>query len=94
MFFWGVWEVISSVLGMGLLAIAPLTWIFWILCGVADLLVGFILGFALISKWTMSGNEAALKKGQELREKLVKIQVPLGFLAIVMGGLYTVWLFI
>ncbi len=94
MFFWGVWEVISSVLGMGLLAIAPLTWIFWVLCGVADLLVGFILGFALISKWTMSGNEAALKKGQDLREKLVKIQVPLGFMAIVMGALYTVWLFI
>ncbi|MBI2892609.1 MAG: hypothetical protein HYY06_03595 [Deltaproteobacteria bacterium] len=94
MFFWGVWEVISSVMGMGLLAIAPLTWIFWVLCGVADLLVGFILGFALISKWTMSGNETALKKGQELREKLVKVQVPLGFLAIAMGALYTVWLFI
>ncbi|MCR9164930.1 MAG: hypothetical protein ACE37F_30695 [Nannocystaceae bacterium] len=94
MFFWGVWELISCVSSMSLLSEAPLTWIFWTLSGVADLLVGFILGFKLISKWVLSKNETAMAKGQELRLKLSKFQVPLGFFAIAMGVLYTVWVFV
>jgi hypothetical protein len=94
MFFWGVWELISCVSSMSLLSEAPLNWIFWTLSGVADLLVGFILGFKLISKWVLSKNETALAKGQELRLKLSKFQVPLGFFAIAMGVLYTVWAFV
>ena len=67
---------------------------FWTLSGVADIAVGFILGFKLISKWVLSKNETALAKGQELRLKLSKFQVPLGFFAIIMGVLYTVWAFV
>ena len=90
MFFWGIWEIIGCIRGLGLLTRAPLIWIFWLLTGVADLGVGFILGFALISKYALSKDATALAKGQELRGKLVKVQVPLGFLAIVMGALYIV----
>lgn len=34
----------------------------------------------------------ALAKGQALRAKLMKVQVPLGLFAILMGALYLVWL--
>jgi len=91
MFFWGVKEMIGAVTGLSLLSEAPLQWVFWTGSGLADLFVGFILGFKLISKWVLSRNETALAKGQELRLKLSKFQVPLGFFAIVMGALYVVW---
>ncbi len=93
MFVWGVWETIAVVRHLSLLSAAPLTWIFWTGMAVADLLVGFILGFAMISKYVLNKNEVAKQKGQMIREKLVKIQVPLGFLAIVMGVLYTLTYF-
>ena len=94
MFFWGIWEIIGCVRLMSLLSKFPLRWIFWLLSGVADLGVGFLLGFALISKWALSKDPTALAKGQQLRASLVKVQVPLGFLAIVMGILYLVFIFI
>jgi hypothetical protein len=94
MFFWGAWELVGAVTGISLLSASPLTWIFWLCSGVADLLVGFILGFKLISQWVLSKNETALAKGQELRLKLSKVQVPLGFFAIITGVLYTVWFFV
>jgi hypothetical protein len=85
---WGVWELIGCITGMQLLSMFPIYWVFWLLTGIADLGVGMILGFGLVSKWTMSGSPAALEKGQALRAKLVTVQVPLGFLAIVMGVMY------
>jgi hypothetical protein len=90
MFGWGIWEIIGCVIGLGLIGRAPLIWIFWLLSAIADVGVGFLLGFALISKWALSKDATALAKGQELRGKLVKIQIPLGLLAIVMGILYIV----
>jgi hypothetical protein len=94
MFFWGIWEIIGCVRLMTLLSSHPVRWVFWLLSGVADLGVGFLLGFALISKYALSKSPAALAKGQELRGKLVKVQIPLGFLAILMGLLYLVFIFI
>jgi len=88
MFFWGVWETIAVVRHLSLLGTAPLTWTFWAGVAFADLLVGFLLGFSMISKYALSKNDLAKEKGQLIREKLTKIQVPLGFLAIVMGILY------
>lgn len=94
MFVWGVWETIGVLTGIGLLSSFPLRWIFWLMIALADLGVGFLLGFSLISKYALSKNEAAMAKGQQIREKLVKIQAPMGLFAIVMGVLYIVWLFI
>lgn len=93
-FVWGIWEIIGSVTGVSMLGDAPLRWAFWLAVGVSDLLVGFILGFKLISKYALSKNEAALAKGQAIRAKLTKFQIPIGFFAITMGILYTVWLFV
>ncbi len=94
LFGWGVWETISCITGISLLGAAPLTWVFWLCVALADLTVGFLLGFPLISKYLLSRNEAAMEKGLELRAKLVKIQAPLGLFAIVMGVLYLVWLYV
>lgn len=92
--FWGFWELFSVLTSLSMLGETPLRWVFWLLVGVADLSVGFLLGFKLITKYALSKNEVALQKGQELRLKLSKFQAPIGLFAIVMGVLYTVWLFI
>lgn len=94
MFFWGVWELISSVLNMGMLSEAPLVWVFWMLSGLADFSVGLLLGFGLISTYAFRGNQMAIEKGNLLREKLVKFQVPLGAFAIIMSLAYGVLNFI
>jgi hypothetical protein len=94
MFGWGVWELIDSVLSLGLLASHPLVWIFMLASGVADFSVGLILGFGLISTYAFRGNETAIEKGNALRAKLVKFQVPLGALAIITSLLYLVFWFI
>jgi len=92
MFGWGVWETLSVVRNVSILSVAPLRWVFWAGVAAADLLVGFILGFGMISKYMLSKNAAALEKGQRLRTKLVKIQAPLGLFAIVMGVLFIVFI--
>jgi hypothetical protein len=94
MFFWGVWETISAVTGIGLLAEAPLTWIFWLCVAIADLVVGFLLGFGLITKYALSKNETAMQKGTALRAKLAPLSGIFGIFAVVMGVLYLVWLYI
>jgi len=93
MFGWGIWETLHSVLGISLLGSHPLTWVFWLLSGVADLLVGFLLGFGLITHYALSKNPQAMARGSQIRAKLVGIQAPLGLLAIVMGGLYIAFIF-
>lgn len=90
MFCWGVWETISVVLNVGSIGEAPLHWTFWALTAVSDLGVGLLLGFGLISKYALSRNAAALARGQQLRGKLVTVQIPLGFVAMIMGALYIV----
>ena len=94
MFGWGVWETLSVVRNISMLGAAPLRWIFWACVAGADLFVGFILGFSLISKYMFSKSATALEKGKELRAKLAKVQSPLGLFAVVMGTLYIVWRFI
>jgi hypothetical protein len=94
MFGWGTWELIQTVLGLGLLGSHPLLWIFWLAMGVADFSVGLLLGFGLISTYAFRGNATAIEKGARLRESLVKFQVPLGFLAILTSAGYTALSFI
>ncbi|MCL2777650.1 MAG: hypothetical protein FWD73_06570 [Polyangiaceae bacterium] len=90
MFGWGVWELISCVLNIGMLGSYPLVFVFWVLSGVADFGVGLLLGFGLISTYAFRGNATAIAKGDAIRSKLVAFQVPLGALAIVMSLLYGV----
>jgi hypothetical protein len=94
MFGWGVWELVQCVLNMGLLGSHPISFVFWALSGVADLTVGLLLGFGLISTYVFRGNAMAIAKGDAIRSKLVTFQVPLGALAIVMSLVYGVLHFV
>ncbi|MGH9885464.1 MAG: hypothetical protein ACREBE_08035 [bacterium] len=94
MFFWGVWAVLDCVRFMSLLSARPLFWIFWLASGVADLVVGFLLGFGLITKYVLSRNAAAMARGQKLRATLAAYQGVFGLFAIAMGSLYIVWLYV
>ena len=94
MFFWGVWGTLDCIRGMSLLSVKPLFWIFWLASSAADLIVGFMLGFGLITKYALSKNPAANAKGQQIRAKLAPLQGTFGLLAIAMGALYIVWLYV
>ena len=94
MFGWGIWELISVVLNLGMLGSSPLMFAFWALTGVADFTVGLLLGFGLISTYAFRGNQMAIQKGDLIRSKLVAFQVPLGGLAVVMSLVYGVLHFV
>ena len=47
--------------------------------------VGFLLSYALLSKYLLEKNETAKEKGQQLRAKLVKYQVPAGVILVILG---------
>lgn len=89
--FWGVWGIISSVVNIGDLS---LTWIVSLAVAVAEFVVGFLLGYGLISKYLLEKNETAKEKGQALRLKLTKYQIPAGLLLLALGVLWLVFYFI
>jgi hypothetical protein len=94
MFIWGIKETLGAITHMGLLKAAPLLWTFWLATGIADLGVGFLLGFGLITKYALSRNAAAEARGQAIRAKLAGYQGVLGLFAIAMGVLYLVWIYV
>jgi len=56
----------------------------------SDLVVGFLLGFALISRYTLGSSAAAQMRGQQFRTRLMPWQGMFGLVAIVMALLYLV----
>ena len=94
MFGWGVWELFGALRHVGLLSIRPMLWAFWTATGVADLVVGFLLGFGLIINYTIGNNAAAKARGEALRMKLATYQGLFGLLAICMGVLYILWIYV
>lgn len=91
MFFWGIWETFETVRAVGNLGeVGVVNFAFMALTAVADLLVGFLLAFGLITTYALRGNPTAIEKGQAIRGKLATAQIPLGILAIIMGVLYAV----
>jgi len=88
MFFWGIWGLFSALRAVALIKLAPVLYTIWVVCGVADLVVGFLLGFGLITKYTLSGSPTAVARGQAVRAKLAKYQGAFGLLAIGTGVTY------
>ncbi len=91
LFVWGVWQTISVILMLGWIHSNLIFWLIWVAMALSNLFVGFILGFGLISKYALSKNEEAMAKGQEIRGKLLKYQIPLGFISIAVGLLFLFW---
>jgi hypothetical protein len=50
--------------------------------------------FGLITKYALSRNAAAMARGQKLRARLAAYQGVFGLLAVAMGSLYIVWLYV
>ena len=86
-FCWGIWEIFSSITSTELMNINPMLWIFWTLAGVSDLLVGFLLSSHLIFN-RFGNNENIMKKAEKIRKRLQCIQVPLGFVSILINIIY------
>ena len=86
--FWGVWGIISSVLNIGSIG---LTWAIILAVNACMFIVGFLLAYSLISKYLLEKNETAKAKGQQLRAKLTKYQVPAGVILIILGVLAIVF---
>ncbi|MEJ7597739.1 MAG: hypothetical protein WKG01_07515 [Kofleriaceae bacterium] len=91
MFIWGIWGVINIFRFLGVLTHSPLLLLFAIGIALSDLAVGFLLGFGLITKYTLSGSAVARARGDNLRAKLVPYQATFGIIAIIMGVLYILW---
>lgn len=79
---WGLWGIISSVLSIGNLG---LYWMITLFVAIVEFVVGFLLGYGLISKYLLESNETAKEKGQALRMKLTRYQIPAGLILVVLG---------
>jgi hypothetical protein len=82
---WGVWIIISSILNLGMLGRVPLWWLTYAATGVLQFTLGLLLGYALLTKYLLSRNAEAMKRGEEVRGKLVPYQVKLGYASIAVG---------
>ena len=89
--FWGVWGAIGLILNIGSIGVV---WIIALAICLVEFVVGFLLGYGLISKYFLERSEAAKAKGQELRLKLTKYQVPSGFILMALGVVSLVFRFI
>jgi hypothetical protein len=85
MFIWGVWDLIYMFDIFGAFSIIPVTVLIIIVATLTELVLGFLLGFGLITKYALSKSEAAMEKGQAIRAKLSKFQGPLGIVAILVA---------
>lgn len=84
--FWGVYGVIfSGVLGLGWMTTWPIYWITLLAVNIMQAVLGFLLGYGMISKYIFSKSEEARKKGEQLLAKLAPIQGKLGLAGIAVG---------
>ncbi|WP_273567869.1 hypothetical protein [Maribacter halichondriae] len=83
--FLGVWGVITAILNLNWLSLAPIWWVTILLGNLVSATLGFMLGSGLINKLFLSNNESAKAKAEEFREKLAPKQGKLGLLGIAVG---------
>jgi hypothetical protein len=82
---WGAWIIVNSLLNLGWLSVIPIWWITVAATGVLQFSLGSLLGYALISKYVLSKNTEAMKRGEQIRMKVVPYQVTLGWVSIGVG---------
>jgi len=84
--FWGVWGIITAFLHMGWLTVAPIWWSTLLVGSIVEAGLGFMLGYGLINKMLLSGNEAAKEKAEKIRAKIAPKQGKLGVLGLIVGA--------
>ena len=82
---WGIWDLIWVIRFIRILGHFPLMWITMLAVTVVFLGLGFIFGYGMAAAYM---SEEAKAKAEGLRQKLLKFQIPLGWLSL---GL-VVWL--
>ena len=90
LFCWGVWDTLFIVRNLTALVHFPLLMTLGVAITVTDLVVGFLLGFGLITKYALNKSPGALARGQQIRAKLATYQGGFGIGAIVLGATYIV----
>jgi hypothetical protein len=85
-FIWGLWGCIWAVLTIGWIAAGwPVRWFTWFICNIIELVLGFMLGYGLISKYALSKSEAAKEKAGKILAKLAPVQGTLAIISIIFG---------
>ena len=80
---WGVWGVISSVLNIGWLKLAPIYWATFLASSVLQVVLGLLLGAGVLK--TFIKQEEAVKKLDQTLTKLAPKQGVAGLAAIGVG---------
>ena len=84
--FWGVYGIIfSGILGLSWMATWPIYWGTALAVNILQALLGFMLGFTLISKYVLSGSAEAKAKGEQLLAKIAPKQGMIGMIGIGVG---------
>ncbi|MFI3328332.1 MAG: hypothetical protein SNH79_02150 [Rikenellaceae bacterium] len=83
--FYGVWGVVSAILNLGWIGTWPIWWATNLAVALVEVVLGFILGYALIVKYVLSKNPESAKKGEEVLAKLSPMQGTLGLIGICVG---------
>jgi len=93
---WGIWSLISVIRYSDVLLNYGYTslWILSIAIAVVAIILGFILGFNLIDRYLLSKSHASGVKGKKLIDKLLPFQKFFGILAIILGVIAFVYIFI
>lgn len=79
----GVILLVWSIRGM--LGLMSYFSIIYLIIIIVEFVVGFLLAYGLLSKYLLEKNETAKAKGQVLRVKLAKFQVPAGVILLLLG---------
>jgi hypothetical protein len=87
---WGIWDLIYLIRHIGMLGYGIwgiVSWVTWLAVTAVFIGLGFIFGYGLAAAYM---SEEAKAKAAGLRQKLVKYQIPLGWLSLCL----VVWLII
>ncbi len=85
-FSWGIFGIVfSGVLGLSWMPTWPIFWATTLVVNALQALLGFLLGYGMISKYVFSKSEEAKKKGEQLLAKLAPIQGKIGIAGIFVG---------
>lgn len=84
---WGVWTLISCIIGIGAITFAPISWLVTLAVGVVETGLGFLLAYPLLQQYALSKNADAARQGEATRARLVAYQTPLGLAGIALGVL-------
>ena len=82
---WGIWIIISAVLNLNWFTYVPIWWLTYAATGALIAALGLLLGYAPLTKFVLSHNAEAVRRGEQLRLSIVPYQVTLGYVAIVLG---------